>query len=255
MWCAAVLALPVALSGAAPPVMSIDAAMEIFQAAGVAYEKGDFDGAASQYQLLVHAGLGDATVHYNLGNALYRLGRTGESILAFERARFLDPADTEIRDNLEFVSSQIVDRVESPGADQGPFATLWAWHGRIPPNGATGIFLAAWWLFNLCLAAALFGGNRRLRHLGAYALSGGLLAVVLTGSVMGLLVYRRDAVVEGIIRTARVDLQSTPGGGVTLSTVHEGLKVRIRGARGEWLEVTLPNGFRGWVPGEAVGVI
>jgi hypothetical protein len=250
---AAAMAVAPAAGAEAAPLPELEGAVQVFQAAGAAYERGDFRGAADGYQRLVQAGLADAAVYYNLGNSFYRLGRTGDAILAYELARRLAPADTEIRENLRFVSSQIVDRVEEP--IDGPVATLWEWHGRLPASAATSVFLAAWWFMNLCLAAALFAPWRRWRHLGSYSLAGAVLAVFLTSAVLGLLVYRRDAVVEGIVRTARVDLQSMPNGGITLTTIHEGLKVRVRGARGDWFEVTLPNGFRGWVPKEAVGVI
>jgi len=239
----------------AGPLSGVEEAVRIFEAAGAAYERGDFQGAADGYERLARAGLGDAPVYYNLGNSFYRLGRSGDAILAYEKARKLAPADAEIRENLLFVTSQIVDRVDEPGAGEGPVATLWDWHGRLPASAATGVFLAAWWFMNLCLAAALFAPWRRWRRLGSYSLTGALLAVILTGAVLGLLVYRRDTVIEGIIRTSRVDLQSMPNGGITLTTIHEGLKVRVRVMRGDWIEVTLPNGFRGWVPRDAVGVI
>jgi tetratricopeptide (TPR) repeat protein len=249
------VALAVGVEPGAAPLSGVEEAVRIFEAAGAAYERGDFQGAADGYERLAQSGLGDAPVYYNLGNSFYRLGRSGDAIQAYEIARKLDPADAEIRENLLFVTSQIVDRVDEPGDGEGPIATLWDWHGRLPASAATGVFLAAWWLMNLCLAAALFAPWRRWRRLGSYSLTGALLAVMLTGAVLGLLVYRRDAVMEGIIRTSRVDLQSMPNGGITLTTIHEGLKVRVRGIRGDWVEVTLPNGFRGWIPRDAVGVI
>jgi tetratricopeptide (TPR) repeat protein len=254
---AAVLLAVALVGGVEPgaPLTGVEEAVRIFEEAGAAYERGDFQSAADGYEKLARAGLGDAPVYYNLGNSFYRLGRTGDAILAYELARKQDPADAEIRENLLFVNSLIVDQVDDPGAGEGPIATLWEWHGRLPASAATGVFLAAWWFMNLCLAAALFAPWRRWRRLGSYSLTGALLAVVVTGTVLGLLVYRRDAVMEGIIRTTRVDLQSMPNGGITLTTIHEGLKVRVRGIRGDWIEVTLPNGFRGWVPEDAVGVI
>jgi hypothetical protein len=40
-----------------------------------------------------------------------------------------------------------------------------------------------------------------------------------------------------------------------LFTVHEGLKAEIRADRGGWLQVSLPNGWNGWIPREAAGTI
>jgi uncharacterized protein YraI len=38
----------------------------------------------------------------------------------------------------------------------------------------------------------------------------------------------------------------------TVFRIHEGTRVEIRDARGEWTQVVLPNGLTGWVPRDAV---
>jgi tetratricopeptide (TPR) repeat protein len=243
------------MSVASPAAAEAQTASQAFGAAGAAYQRGDFPTAATLYGRLASSGFANAAVYYNLGNSLFRLGRTGEAILAYERARRLDPADAAIQENLAFASSRIVDQVEATGDEQGPLAAVEEWHQRQPPGRLTVLFLAAWWLFNLGWAAALFAPARRWRRLGGYLLVATLLMVLVTGSLLGLAVYRRDAVVLGIVLAERVDLQSEPGGGVKLTTVHEGLQVRVRERRGDWLQVTLRNGFRGWVHGDTVGVI
>jgi len=223
--------------------------------AAAAYERGDFPSAARQYQRLLEGGRDGAETYYNLGNSLYRTGRTGEAILAWERAKRLDPVDTAIRDNLEFAEARIIDRV-TEDAEAEPLRALWDWHGRIPPMAGTMVFLLIWWGFNACLAGALFPRTLALRRVASYLLPISLLGVLLSGLVLGLLVYRRDVVVEAIVQPVRVDLLSAPGeGSVRLTTVHEGLKVRLRARRGEWAEVLLPNGLRGWVPADAVAGI
>ena len=41
----------------------------------------------------------------------------------------------------------------------------------------------------------------------------------------------------------------------TLFTVHEGLKVRVRGRAPGWLQVSLDNGLSGWLPEESIAPI
>jgi len=220
-----------------------------------AYERGDFPAAVQQYLRLLDAGRGSAAVYYNLGNSLYRTGQTGAAMLAWERARRRDPADAAIRDNLEFAGARIIDRV-TEDEDAEPLRALWDWHGRIPPLAGTAVFLLVWWGFNACLAGALFSGVASLRRAAAYLLPMALLGVFISGLVLGLLVYRRDVVVEAIVQSPRADLLSAPDeGSVRLTTVHEGLKVRLRSRRGEWAEVLLPNGLRGWLPADTVAGI
>jgi tetratricopeptide (TPR) repeat protein len=220
-----------------------------------AYERGDFPAAVQQYRRLLAADRASAAVYYNLGNSLYRTGQTGAAILAWERARRRDPADAAIRDNLEFAGARIIDRVTEDD-DAEPLRALWDWHGRIPPLAGTAVFLLIWWGFNACLAGALFPGAVSWRRVAAYLLPLALMGVLISGLVLGLLVYRRDVVAEAIVQAPRADLFSAPDeGSVRLTTVHEGLKVVLRSRRGEWAEVLLPNGLRGWLPADSVAGI
>ena len=83
---------------------------EAFLRAGRAYDAGRYDEAAQTYEDLLVRGIADPRVEFNLGNAEFRRGRIGSSILHFERARRLDPSDTEIRANLEFGESCVARR-------------------------------------------------------------------------------------------------------------------------------------------------
>ena len=228
---------------------------DLFRMANRDYEEERYEAAALGYQRLIQMGVRDARVYYNLGNALYRLGKLGPAILAYERALKIDPADERIRENLQHVVARRVDEVNDDRTEAGPLAALWAWHGRLPPDLVAGTFVLVWLVFNGCLALAVFPARQRPRRIGSYALAVSLVAVIGVTLLLGPLIYRRDAVVRGIVVQERVDLRSVPGAGVTLTTVHEGLEVRVRGARDQWLEISLPNGMRGWVSRSSVGIV
>lgn len=225
----------------------------VLAAANRSYEQEDFAAAVTGYRELLRAGVRDARVHYNLGNALYRLGRLGPSILAYERALRLSPSDPRIRENLEYVSSLRIDEVST--VDEGVLSAVWRWHGRLPHGALTVVFLLAWVILNGAGALTLFGAGPGVRRIGAYVLVASVVAVLAAAVLLGPLIYRRDAIVRGIVLPERLDLRSVPGAGITLATVHEGLDVRVRGRRGDWLEITLPNGMRGWVARETVGLV
>jgi len=38
-------------------------------------------------------------------------------------------------------------------------------------------------------------------------------------------------------------------------TVHEGLLLRVQGQTNGWLQVSLPNGWAGWIPSDAVWIL
>jgi tetratricopeptide (TPR) repeat protein len=251
---AAMASSPLTAGGLPAPPLVRQEAQQLFEDAARRYEAGDFAAAAAHYGRLAAGGWDSAIVEHNLGNCEYRLGRLGRAILAYEKAVFLDPTGQPWRENLAFVSQQVVDRVED-GESEGPLAALAAWHGTLSPTGITMVFLAAWLTFNLALAGALFARREGWRRMAALLLSPLLGVLLLSALSLGITIHVRDRLHFGIVLAPRADLVSVPGpGGVRLTTVHEGLKVRLEEARGDWLEVVLPNGFKGWLPQEAVGI-
>ena len=85
----------------------------IWKSAEEAYSVGDFDGAIREYQSLEKAGAVSSSLFYNLGNAFYRKGSVGKAILYYERALKLDPADKDIRNNLDMARLQTLDKIDS----------------------------------------------------------------------------------------------------------------------------------------------
>jgi len=81
------------------PVARIE---QLFHEAGRAYDKGQFDEAASQYRQILESGHGSKETLFNLGNALFRSGRVAQAVLQYRRAQYLNPRDPDISANLRF---------------------------------------------------------------------------------------------------------------------------------------------------------
>ena len=79
---------------AAAPDTDLDAANRAFTA-------GNYDEAAKLFQQIVATRGYSAAVCFDLANAQSKAGRTGESILNYERARYLAPGDRDINTNLQ----------------------------------------------------------------------------------------------------------------------------------------------------------
>ena len=117
---------------------------------------------------------------------------------------------------------------------------------------ALGLFLAA----NLLFAFSLLTPGRRIASWGlAASLAAVLLAVVIAGS-LGWKLYEQTHRRQGVIIEQKVDVRSRPGGeNVAVVAIHEGVVVRVRGEAGGWLQISLPNGWTGWIPGSAAGIL
>jgi len=74
----------------------------LFYQANTSYEKGDYQKAAELYNDLFKKGYESGNLYFNLANTYYKLGRKGEAVLFYEKAKQLMPMDADLRSNLEF---------------------------------------------------------------------------------------------------------------------------------------------------------
>ena len=94
---------------------------DLAQQATVAYEDGDYETAITQYIRLIDAGVNDAVVYFNLGNAYYQTGEVGRSLVNYRRAHRLIPRDSQLNENIARVRAQ---RVNLAGDETDPFNSL-----------------------------------------------------------------------------------------------------------------------------------
>ena len=76
------------------------------------YREGDYNKAIEEYKKLVDEGYVGTSLFFNLGNANYRIGKIGYSILYYEKALKLSPSDEDVKHNLDFARLSTVDRIQ-----------------------------------------------------------------------------------------------------------------------------------------------
>ena len=221
------------------------------------YESGDYRGAVAEYEKVLRYDLRNSVVHYNLGNAWFKLDRPGPAILHWERALRLEPGDADAAANLAFARERIIDRVDT--AEQNIYLRLLLrFRDALSPDQAAFLFLAAWILFSVAVflrvIAAGFGRKSTRSRLVFYTAVLTLLLMIATGLQYGLRWQHLTASDMAIVMEEKVDVVSAPGTDSKLVTpIHEGLKVRIVEAREGWLRIVIPGaGLGGWVPAPQV---
>ena len=220
------------------------------------YQEGDFAAAAASYSAVIEGGFESAEVHYNLGNAHFRLGETARAVLNYERAARLDPANDDIQANLALVNQRLQDRIE-------PLPRFWLlsasdwWMGLIPGDLLRALAAVCYVLLGATVVLIVLrrpaGWGAPLRRFAcvtavATALLGATLLVRETG-----LARPEEAVV--MVGEARVLSAPSEEGGLTVFTLHEGTTVRIDRRAGDWAEIVLADGKVGWLPLEVLEVI
>jgi tetratricopeptide (TPR) repeat protein len=226
-----------------------------FEQGNQAYRDGDYPGALEWYKKIVSAGYESSQVYYNMGNCYYKLDQIGLAILFYEKAFKINPRDREIKFNLEMANLKVVDRLGSP-----PQFFLFEWWDKIKTyfniDQWTKLVAALYVSTILMLILFIFLRFHRLRSVVLTILIV-FAALTVFASYLLFLNVRAEAENTGaIVLVPSVNVLSAPNENSTdVFVLHEGVKVNLSDQRGEWVEITLPDGKSGWMKRETLGVI
>jgi len=226
----------------------------IFAEANKLYQNGEFSGAELLYKRLVEARSDSGALFYNLGNACFKQRRLGEAIYYWEKAQRKLPGDRDVKENLELAGLLVVDRIEIP-SDPLPVRLIdWAAH-FLTIDQESWVILILFLCANAMLGLYLMVPGRRSSWGRAGSIAAAFLLLIFCSS-LGWKLYEQHWKREGIIVEQKADIRSGPGpGNVTVFTVHEGIKVRIRGELAGWYQVSLANGWTGWLEKDSLRIL
>lgn len=212
------------------------------------YKNGDYQQAIDSWKQILDQGQTSAELYFNLGNAYYKLHRTGESIYYFEKALQLSPRDPEIKNNLAFAENNKIDVIQPL-----PQSIFNKWYQNL-----IGLFSNENWailtaVFSFLFAAAFliyyFSAKEKNKRL-FFALSMVMSFFFIISLTLSFLSYddsKKDR--SAIIFADKLDVKSEPSiGSNSIFILHEGTKVKIIGKEGNWNRIKLADGKDGWAP-------
>ena len=216
------------------------------------YTSAKFGKAVKTYEAVLANGFESFELYYNLGNALYKSNNITFAILNYERALKLSPNNEDALFNLEMAKKQVVDNIDllpEPGFIR------W-WHELINSRQADswGIqSMFSFFLFLLLIALFLFAATMRNKQLtfwfAVIALAYSLLTFSFGSSQRSKLVNHNS----GVITERSIRMKGSPSEtGTELFILHEGLSVQITDKLGEWIEIRLADGNKGWLQIESI---
>lgn len=242
---ATALANPAAVSAAEPAVHAAELPVEDrFDAANKALAAGDLADAEAGYRAVIQEGYGTGDIWYNLGNVLYRQERHPEAALAWRNAAARLPRDPDIEANLDFVRRTFRDGLLA----EDPYPGFAPWQAALTVDEGVWLGAALAGLGLLAIAA-----RRRSPHFPLAPVGIGIFALgaLVTAGGLAEAGQRPVAIVLVPEATATSDL----GGGVELFILHAGAEVAtLEQAAGRTL-VLLPDGRKGWLPVDTLGVV
>ena len=211
------------------------------------YTSGKYAEAAKTYEAIAAKGFESFELYYNLGNALFKSNNITFAILNYERALKLSPTNEDARFNLEMAKRQVVDNIDllpEPGF-------LRWWHELInskPADSWGNHTLVSFFLFLLLFALFLFATTIRNKQLtfwfSVIALTYSLITFSFGSTQRSKLVHHNS----GVITERSVRMKGSPSeSGTELFILHDGLSVQITDKLGDWIEIRLADGNKGWV--------
>jgi tetratricopeptide (TPR) repeat protein len=240
---------------AASPGFSQDDRNEKFRKGVELYTAGNYEGALIEWTEIYETGYRSASLNYNMGNAHFKLNNVPESILFYERALLLKPGDDNIKYNLQIARTLVVDKF-----DEIPRLFFARWFDFLslmfPSNWWAVISIITFILFLVLLSVYVYSSRYRNKVLGFWA---AILFLLLSGSSLAMTLRNKSLVYDSrqaVIFFPSVNGKSSPDdSGTDLFVLHEGSKVSIEDEVGEWYEIRLSDGNKGWIPSNSLEII
>lgn len=220
----------------------------LWRSANDAYMNANYVEAIDRYEQITAEGWESPELYLNLGNAYFKRGMTGKSVLNYNKALKLNPSFRDAKYNLSIVNAQVQDKI-----DEIPVFFFKNWlrsiHRSLSGN--------AWAVLSLVFLALILGSallyllSERLSLQKTGFFAGILFLLCMIASVhftsMSRKMERRPT--EAVIMRSAVSVKSSPEGPSTeLFILHEGTKIKVHGTVGEYREISIADGNRGWLP-------
>jgi tetratricopeptide (TPR) repeat protein len=219
------------------------------------FSSGNYDEALEQWIDLYNTGYRSSELEYNIGNAYFKMNNIPGAILFFERAHLLKPADEDINYNLQIARSLIVDRF-----DEIPELFFVRWFGFLSLSLSTNVWarigISTFILCLIFLSLYFYSLKYKLKVLGFWL---ALMLLIISLSSLTFSARNRQMVHnshKAIIFSPQISGKSSPdNSGTDLFVLHEGTKVTTGEKVGEWYEIRLSDGNKGWVPAGSIQII
>ncbi|MCX6335170.1 MAG: SH3 domain-containing protein [Bacteroidia bacterium] len=219
------------------------------------FSAGNYEKALEVWTDLYKTGYRSAELDYNIGSAHFKINNIPGAILFYERASLLKPADEDINYNLQISRTLVVDRFE-----EIPELFFVRWYNFIALLLSSNIWarlsIASFILCLLFLSVFFYTSKYRIKVLGFWF---ALVLLIVSIASLAFTLRNKSLVYDSgkaIILSPIVNGKSSPdSSGTDLFLLHEGTKVTVEDEVGEWYEVRLSDGNKGWIPSNSLEII
>jgi tetratricopeptide (TPR) repeat protein len=207
--------------------------------------QGYYQQAIDAYTQLLNAGVHNAKLYYNLGNAYMLRNDFGRAILNYRRGLQLEPGNARLQANLRYARSQRLDQIDT-SAQQAFMSRLFFWQDDLTLQTQVTVAMTLFWV---AWAGAL---AHRFWRRGAWLwlTCGAAFATLLFATSAWMLHTRNIATQHGVIVAEEAPVRKGNGDSYALQfphPLHSGAEFTVLERRGSWLYIQLENGANGWI--------
>lgn len=226
-----------------------------WDSANTAYMNGDWAGAIAIYDSIEQAGMASPKLYYNMGGAHFKNGSVGKAVLYYNKALRLDPTDEDTQYNLRVAEGYVKDQIEVVPEF---FASRWVRDVRTAMSSnawaITSLVMLLVALVALMLYLLPIGLRYRKVGFGVGVVAG--LLVVLSMSFASAQRTRALHSSEAVVMQSAVPVKSSPEkSSKDIFVIHEGTRVTVLDHLGDWSQVSIADGNKGWLLTSSIEVI
>jgi tetratricopeptide (TPR) repeat protein len=233
-------------------LFQVSFAQNAFETGNQFYQKEKYEQAITSYESILASGKQSAEVYFNLGNSYYKLHQIAPAIYNYEKALQLNPADEEIKTNLDFARKATVDDIKIipkvgfkkiiQDVTSKYHYDTWAWIAV----SFSFVFLLLFLGFYLSKVAL----RKRAFFTGMFVVLIGIVFSVAAGiSEKDRMESEKTAIVFADVAEVKSEPKlSNPNTFI----LHEGTKVTILESIANWKKIELSDETKGWIQESAI---
>jgi tetratricopeptide (TPR) repeat protein len=223
-----------------------------FSNAAELYSAGKYNEACELWKSIYDTGVRSANLEYNIANSYFKTNNIPSAILFYERALLLKPGDENLHYNLQIARTLVIDKF-----NEIPQIFIVRWYNFIALSLRTNTWarlsIASFLLCLISVSLYIYSTKYSYKVYGFWA---AIILLIISISSLTFSIRNKNLVYHNsgaIIFNSQVNGKSSPdNSGKDLFVLHEGTKVTVEDAVGQWYEIRLTDGNKGWVPSNSL---